>query len=289
MGMDLKMKSQYWDDPKARQAFKNFMIEIHDLDFTEWETAGYWDYAYTPFSFFEGDAVVASVCLYLLDAVIDGKETHLAQISGVGTLPHLRRQGLNRELTEAALEWAQGKHEGVFLFSDPEAIPFYEKCGFRPIEELQEVMGLTPVPQRTGIVQLDCDRTDHLKKIYAYAQRREPVSNRLGIHSSRLLMFHALYLLRDAIYEIPDLGCLVIFRREGDTLHLFDIISDGMPTFDAVYRYLSESHDRSVDFHFFTDKLGLDGTEVVPLGGNHPFVGDGFPLKDPVFPYTSLA
>ena len=287
--MDLTMKSEYWDDPLARQAFKNFMIEIHDLDFTEWESAGFWDYAYTPFSYFEGDLVVASVCIYILDAVIEGKETHLAQISGVGTLPRWRRQGLNRLLTDRALEWAQGKHEGIFLFSDEDAVPFYKKCGFEPIEELQEVKSLTPVPRRTGIVKLDPDHPEHLKRIYTYAQQREPVSNRLSIHSPKLLMFHALYLLRDCMYEISDLGCLVLYRREGDTLHIFDIVSERMPTFDEVYRYISDDHDRSVDFHFHTDKLGLEITTVVPLGGNHPFVRDGFPIRNPVFPYTSLA
>ena len=47
----------------------------------------------------------------------------LAQISGVGTRPGWRRRGLNRHLTEVALDWARGKHEGVFLFSSDEAIP----------------------------------------------------------------------------------------------------------------------------------------------------------------------
>jgi len=51
--MGLAMKTEYWDDPKALCAFKEFMLEIHGLDFSEWESGGYWDDAYTPFSFFK--------------------------------------------------------------------------------------------------------------------------------------------------------------------------------------------------------------------------------------------
>lgn len=57
--MDLALKTEYWDDPKALGAFKDFMLKIHGLDFSEWEAGGYWDDAYTPFSFFKEDTVDA--------------------------------------------------------------------------------------------------------------------------------------------------------------------------------------------------------------------------------------
>jgi GNAT superfamily N-acetyltransferase len=287
--MDLIMKSEYWGDPVARQAFKEFMIEVHGLDFTKWESAGFWDYAYTPFSYFEGNSVVASVCIYILDAVVKGKETHLAQISGVGTLPEWRRQGLNRKLTLAALEWAQGKHQGIFLFSDTDAIPFYTKCGFEPLEEYVEVLDVSPVPSPAGLVKLDPDDPTHLGTIYAYARRRVPVSNRLSIHSAKLLMFHALYTLRDGLYKIPDLECLILCKRESDRLHIYDIVGEQVPPWSELYPYLSSDQDKTIQFHFFTDKLGLNGARSVQLQGNHPFVKGRFPVPDPVFPYTSRA
>ena len=95
--MDLAMRTEYWDDPKALRAFKEFMVKIFGLDFSEWESGGYWDNAYTPFSFFNGETVVASVCIYLLDAVIDGNTTCVAQISGVGTLAEWRRTDDRRD------------------------------------------------------------------------------------------------------------------------------------------------------------------------------------------------
>jgi GNAT superfamily N-acetyltransferase len=142
--VSLALGVAYWHDPAARAAFKAFMVELFALDFTRWEQAGYWDDAYTPFSIFDGERVVANVCLYLLDAVIDGRATRLAQVSAVGTLPQFRRRGLCRQLTNAALAWAQGRHAGVFLFANDEAVPVYERAGFMPLAEFVERVPTRP-------------------------------------------------------------------------------------------------------------------------------------------------
>jgi len=41
--MDLKLRTHYWDDREALAAFKLFVLNIHGLDFSEWEARGYWD------------------------------------------------------------------------------------------------------------------------------------------------------------------------------------------------------------------------------------------------------
>jgi len=287
--MDLTMRTEYWDDPKALGAFKEFALKIHGLDFSEWESGGFWDDAYTPFSFFLGDTIVASVCIYLLDAIIYGKTTHVAQISGVGTLPEWRRKGLNRQLTDVGLDWAQGKHDGVFLFAETDAVPFYRNCGFSPIDEYVEVVDASPVPNCAGAVKLDPGKKHDLDKIYHYAKRRTPVSEKFSVLNEKLVMFHALYGLRNHVYEIPDLGCLVFSKRENGCLKLFDIVGERVPILKELYPYIADDDDRIIEIHFYTDKLGLDGTRTRPLTGNNPFTRGTFPIEKPVFPFTSRA
>ncbi len=287
--MSLELRSQYWDDRAAREAFKKFVIEIHNLDFTTWEEAGFWDDAYTPFTLFEGDEIVSSMCVYLLDAVVDGRRTRLAQVSAMGTRAERRGQGLGRRVLEAGLDWADGRNEGVFLFSDEDAVGFYERCGFRPVEEHAEVVDAPPVPPRPGAVKLDPGREEDLARIHAYARRRTPVSDAFAMVNEKLLMFHALYLLRDCAYEIPELECLAFFRRTNGTLRLYDVVGARMPRFEDLYPFLAAAGDREVEFHFATDKLGVGRPRRRSLTGNFPFVGPGFPVERPVFPYTSLA
>ena len=170
--MSFGLKTQYWNDVVATEAFKSFVLEFHGLDFREWESRGFWDTSYTQFSFFDGDSIVASVCIYLLDAVINGKSTRLAQISAVGTHPKWRRKGLNRDYTKIGLEWAEGKHECVFLFSDTDAIPFYRKCGFKPIEEYVETTMVTSYSKCEGAKRLDPSIDGDLNRIYEYVKVR---------------------------------------------------------------------------------------------------------------------
>lgn len=287
--MDLTFKTAYWDDAAATAAFSAFMIEIHQLDFTEWTQLGYWDNAYTPFSYFEGDRVVANVCIYLLDSVLHGKETRLVQISGVGTDAAWRRKGLSRKLTKLGLEWAAGNHEGIFFFANPGAISFYKKSGFAPIEEYLEYITPTPLERRPGALKLEVDNKANIEKIYRYAQNRTPASNVFSVMNARLVMFHVLYTLRDCVFEIPALDCLVFCRREERTLHIYDIIGAQMPRFADIYPFLADRDDEYVMFHFFTDKLDLQEKSRQLLTGNNSFVKSPFPIPEPVFPYTARA
>jgi GNAT superfamily N-acetyltransferase len=283
------LQTHYWDNVGAKQAFKNFILEIHGLDFTAWDGCGYWDEAYTPFSFFDRGRVVASVCIYLLDAVIEGRSTRLAQISGVGTLPQLRRKGLNRELTEIGLEWARGRHEGLFLFADEDAVPYYERCGFAPLVEHIEELPLTPQSARPGARRLELDDTNILQRIYDYAQRRAPVSDRFSVLNAKLVMFHVLNGLGQHAYEIPDLDCIAFFERTGGRVRLFDILAERIPTLDEIAPYLANEESCTLACHFHTSKLEAPGAKSVVLSGNNCHTRGTFPVDRPVFPYTSRA
>lgn len=287
--MNLQLKTDYWDNRKARDAFKRFIKDIHGLDFTDWEAHGFWDNAYTPFSFFKDGKVIASVCIYLLDAVIAGGETKLVQISGVGTHKNWRRQGLSRELTELGLDWARGKHTGVFLFADEEAIPYYERTGFSPINETLEYYRIEPVPPKPGLRHLDPANQEHLDRIYNYANNRTPISDKFSVFGSKLLMFHALYTMRNDMYEIPDLECLVFFEREGDVINIYDILGRNIPSLADIYPYLSSKTDKLIYFHFHTDKLGIEGVQIKNITENNTFVKESFPVVEPTFPFTSRA
>jgi ribosomal protein S18 acetylase RimI-like enzyme len=55
-----------------------------------------------------------------------------AYIIDVWTQSNFRQQGIARRMMELTLEKLPGQH--VYLFTDDEAIGFYEKIGFRPQE-----------------------------------------------------------------------------------------------------------------------------------------------------------
>lgn len=287
--MNLELKTNYWADLGAKQAFKSFIHEIHGLDFSTWDDAGYWDDLYTPFTFFKDESVVSSVCIYLLDALIDDRSTRLVQISGVGTLAAYRHQGLSRQLTSLGLEWAANRHEGVFLFADDEAIPYYQKTGFHPLDEYLEVIEAQPSSSCPGMIKLTPETPATQEKIFKSLNQRAPISSKFSVINARLDMFHVLYFFSDCLYEIPDLDCLVAFKRADRELRIFDIISARIPSFSELYPYLSQHDDARIEFHFHTDKLGINKVRAKELTGNNPYTKGSFPVQRPVFPFTSRA
>ena len=289
---ELIFRQDYWDDLDARRSFKEFLNRIHGLDLSLWETQGYWDYSYRPFSFFDSrGVVVSSVCVYSLDLVVLGKPCRAAQISGVGTLAELRRRGLNRRLTEIALDEILPDHELVFLFSDEDAIPFYVATGFRPLEEHRPFLAVSGAKRRPGLRRLDlADRSDR-ELVERFAARRVSVSNTLGVLSTRLFMFHALYSMNTCTYHLPDLDLLVLFVEDGERLVIHDLVGERVPSFAEVAPYLVSERTREVCFSFVPDRLAVEGIEWRPYPDNNLFDRGNLPLSGQpfLFPKTAQA
>lgn len=280
-----QFKQSYWNDTQARRAFKEFLQTIHGLDLTSWERAGFWDHKnYHPFSLFdEHGHVVSNICIYSTNLIIEGKSCRGAQFSGVGTLDHLRRKGLNSALTQVALDWAAAEHDFVFLFAAQDALSFYNQSGFQYISEAQPFVCLKSRPQKQGLVKLDPCDPEHLKMIAKYAHRRAPASHRLGVCSPKLLLFHVLYQLSDGVYQIPDLDILLLMKRQGTELILFDVIGEKLPKFDAICPYISSPAASEISFGFEPDLL--EPKDLIWRSGekNHLHDRNDFPLRGQPF------
>mgnify|MGYP002642097221 CR=1 FL=1 len=192
-------------------------------------------------------------------------------------------------MTREGLRWARDRHRGVFLFANGGAIPYYERCGFTPLAEFVEFADVRPTLRREGAIRLDPGAPGVSDRIFEYARRRAPVSDRFWVGNPRLLMFHALYTLREHLYEIPDLDCLVLCAHEDGCLRLYDVVGERVPSLDELYPYIADPQDRTLEVHFHADKLGVEGLQPWPLEDNNPFTFGRFPVKDVVFPYTSRA
>jgi GNAT superfamily N-acetyltransferase len=302
---NFQLRSDYWADAPARAAFKDFIGQVFGLNFDTLDAAGYWDNDYRPFSLFAADGrVVASVCLYSMRMVIAGRQARVGQLSSMAVLPELRRQGLGRQLTEAALRWASGTgHESFMLFSSEEALPFYRSLGFTLTAEHTPVLRLadksagaaTPVDACSGIRSLDMTQPADHTLLYRLASSRCPVSQQVGVLNERLLMFRAFFPPRGskALY-IPSLDVAILFRRRDGVLTLFDIVGPRLPLFVELSPFLLGPDDRELVFWFMTDSLGdltpFGSLEHRPLVGNNLYLQANLPVSNPfVFPFTAQA
>ena len=290
---ELLYRDGYWADLAAKDAFKRFLVEVHGLDLSAWESAGYWDDEhYRAYSYFDAEErVVSSVCVYSLHMVVDGSPCRAAQIAGVGTLPEYRRQGLNRRLTEIALERVDPDHDFVFLFSDPDAVSFYRRCGFQPVLEHLPHVEVEPRAPKAGMRLVDLERAADRSRVERLSFQRTPVSETLGVSNPNLLMYHVLYKFPGRLHDIPVLDVVVPLRREGARLTVYDVIGPRVPRFDELYPYLASPETTEIGFYFVPDRLGIEEPRWRPLPDNCLFDRGEFPLRAErfVFPFTAQA
>jgi len=289
----LRYREAYWEDRDARRAFQGFLREIHGLDLCRWEAIGQWDDDYRPFSFFDADGrVVSSVCVYALDMVVRGAACRAAQISGVGTLPEYRRRGLNRKLTERALAWAADAGCAfVFLFANEDAFGFYEACGFEHLVEFVPTADVRVGETRPGAVTLDPSRPADLDLLRRAARLRAPVSERLGVLSAPLFLFHVVYPRWERLLHVPDLDTIVACRHEGERLTLFDVVAEEVPSLERLLPYVAAPGTTEVTFRFLPERLAPGDLrwQASPENGLHDR-GD-IPLRGErvIFPHTAQA
>jgi GNAT superfamily N-acetyltransferase len=284
------LRTAYWQDLAARQAFKEFIHQIHNVDFTRWDTAGYWDDDYSPYSYFVGDRLVASLCIYTMHARVNGRDCKVAQVSGVGTLPEYRGQGLNRSLHEIALPKALAEHSFAFLYADDDAVPFYQKRGFRPVPAYAAVVPMPAVEPNSEIEKLDLTDATVLDSLYRLACVRAPVSHAFSVANPKLVMYHLLYRLRNHAWRIPALDAVVLLKRDGERTIVYDILARKLPRFEQLAPFLTTGETREVEFRFQVDALEVPPWTLRELPGeNFHVMGEVDLGPQPVLLFTSQA
>lgn len=289
--MNLSFRENYWDSRELKAEFLSFLERIHGLDLSLWDKMGFWDEKYRPFSYFNGNALVANVCVYSMTMTIQSKRRLVAQISGVGTIPEYRRRGLSFDLTQKALEWARNNHDLFYLFAENEASALYRKCGFRQIDEYKACVSVSCKDAQPGAVKLDMERSDHVELIYRLVTQREPVSDILGVSNSKLFMFWCLHSLRDHVYYISELNLLVIYKRVNGLITMYDIVGASIPAFSAIYPYFCHKSDEKIEFLFMADKLDLGSYDLIKVADNGTHILGDFPVESSkfIFPFTAHA
>lgn len=284
------LRTAYWRDLAARQAFKQFVLAIHGVDFDEWDS-GYWDDDYRPYSYFEDGRVVASMCIYTMPAMVNGEACRVAQVSGVGTLPEYRLRGLNRKLHEIALAEAMPDHRFAFLYADDEAIPFYRKCGFSPVAAHASVLPLPPSPAPAPAMEkLDLAVPAVRQALYRVASARRPLSHVFSTHNPKLVMYHLIYRLRDHIWHVPSLDAVVLMRADAGKVILYDILAAEPPRYEDLVPVLAAGGAGEAEFRFPIDRLQAPPATLRELPGHNVHVMGDFPFgAHPVFPSTSQA
>ncbi|MBS4199238.1 GNAT family N-acetyltransferase [Bacillus sp. FJAT-49732] len=251
----LRFIKDYKGDEGLRKSFNALANNIFGIDFEEWYQKGFWGSHYIPFSYANGDQVIANVSVNILHLMIDGETRKAVQIGTVMTHPDYRNKGLSAALMHKVLQEYEKKSDFIYLFANQSVIDFYPKFGFEAVEEYEYSMEFrsneTP---SVSVPKLDVKNVNDLHFIQQFAFERIPLSQKFSTDNAiGIFMFYCLNVFPDDIYFLEKENVIVLFKKEHDHLHIFDIVSKNEFNIQQVLRKITDDSIRKIVFHYTPD------------------------------------
>ncbi|MDM5279868.1 GNAT family N-acetyltransferase [Paenibacillus silvae] len=277
---ELHFVKGYRDNDTLRTSFFELAASTFGIHFEEWYQQGCWGKGYVPFSYVDGDQVVANVSVNLLELIIHGEKHKAIQVGTVMTHPDYRKQGLSARLMNKVLEEYENKYDYMYLFANESVLDFYPKFGFKPVEEHLFSMDYTAKKRSVpaNIRKLDVTNAEDVRLISTFASERRPVSQHFATAQTKgILMFYCLNVFSHDIYYLEKENVIVIYQKEGNTINLFDVISLNEIHMTDILHQIADEDTQEITFHFTPDAaenmmlkstLTNEGLFVKPHGEN---------------------
>ena len=213
----------YMRDDKSRHMLNNLTEKVFGFDFEGWVTGGFFEGDYIPYSFVDGGKMVSNVSANIMKFMQNGTERNYIQIGTVMTDLDYRKQGLAAKLINKVTEEYAPKCDGIYLFGNLDALGFYQKMGFKIVQEYRWFVKEEYCRRDKSLAPFKpvADMDDAIKQKYLKLVRKSaPHSSFEQINKYGLQMFYTAGL--DSVQYCAGLDCFIVL--EDDVLQ--SVLSD---------------------------------------------------------------
>ncbi|MEK4524571.1 GNAT family N-acetyltransferase [Paenibacillus sp. FSL H8-0104] len=273
---ELIFMKNYKNNEVLRKSFFELAVNTFEINFEDWYQQGYWGERYIPYSYVDGDQVIANVSVNILELIIHGEKKKAIQIGTVMTHPDYRGKGLSTRLMNKVLEEYENKYDYMYLFANESVLDFYPKFGFTPVEEHLFSINYTAKksPEPANIRKLNVTNADDLRLIQKLASERLPVSRHFATqHAQGILMFYCLNVFSDDIYYLENENIIVIYQKEDNHIELFDVVSLNEMNMKDILDKIADATDDIVLKSSITNEglfVRTHGEHLYPVHVKHP-------------------
>ncbi|MGN4123453.1 GNAT family N-acetyltransferase [Lysinibacillus sphaericus] len=290
---EYQLISDYKQNEKYKESFNELAKQVFELDFKEWYDRGLWGDNYICYSYLNGEQVIANASVNKMVVIANGKEYKAIQLGTVMTHPDYRHQGLAAKLMNHIIKKYEKDCDFIYLFANDTVLDFYPKFGFKKVQESSFSLKTCHLKKRTKkgtLRKLDINNQADFELMKDFAINRMPVSSILGVkNNEHLLMFYFTLVFKDAIYYLEEEDVLILFERENQQLHIFDIISKKRVDLDMLNGDITMDTE-IIYFHFTPDDVCSNiHTEFITNSDDTLFVRPliNIETKHFLFPLTS--
>lgn len=256
----------YKDDDILRKRFNSLTKKVYGFDFTDWYLNGYWSDRYRPYSLLNGDTIVSSISVNVMDFLVNGEKRTYIQIGTVMTDPQYRNQGLNRILLEKVLLDWRGKCDLIYLFANDSVLDFYPKFGFCRAQEYQYSKAIAFIEGQYDVTKLNMSDTQNKVFLQDKINHSLPLSPLSMLDKASIVMFCYTAILEDNVYYVKDLDAIAIADFKKGTLYLKDVFCEKEVSLDEVILALSNKEMKTVVLGFTPkDITSYDEKILIPI------------------------
>jgi len=281
----------YKDNQKYRESFNELAKLVFGLDFSQWYEKGCWNDQYSCYSYIDGEKVIANASISKMTVAVNGKDYRAIQVGTVMTHPDYRHKGLAKKLMNNIIDKYEKQYDFIYLFANETVLDFYPKFGFSRVQESRYFINADGLQKKSNMTnrKLNVENIKDVSLLKLYAKERIPLSSVLDVKDNEsLLMFYFLIAFPNSIYFIEDKNVIVLFEKEDEELHLFDVVSRSEIDVIEVLSYITTSDIKRIIFHFIPDCQNLE-SEVIETEDDVLFIRPmiEFGTERPLFPLTS--
>ena len=207
----MELIKDYMRDDASRHMLNALTQKTFGFDFEHWVTNGYFEGDYIPYSFVQDGEIIANVSANRMQFMENGVTKNYIQLGTVMTDERFRKQGLAARLMKHVLSEYEGACDGVYLFGNLGALGFYEKLGFRTMNEYRyfvkkECLAFEKAEERFLPIG---EMGPEIKEKYMKMVRSGAVQSSFEqVNKFGLQMFYTCWF--DNVYYAKDIDCFVV-------------------------------------------------------------------------------
>jgi hypothetical protein len=245
------------DHEAYRRSLNQLSLDVVEYDVEAWYQSGWWDDTFLCYSYLDGGNVVANMSTYKMSFLIEGKSIDGLQTCFAITHPAYRKQGLCENLFKMILQMDISQPCIVYGLTMHESMKHLQLRHDFHLQKQSEFFFTLPektrryTPEKRRKRQLDMTNAVDRQTLMTFARERIPLSQTFHVENAHhMLLFHCLSIFKNALYLLPDDDVIVIYKREGAKLHLYDLLARKEIGLSQVLEPILEEDTREVIFYF---------------------------------------
>ncbi|MEN8904440.1 MAG: GNAT family N-acetyltransferase [Clostridiales bacterium] len=271
--MNCELIYDYKENYEYRRSFNNLANKVFGIDFEKWYQAGFWDDRYVCYSIFENENIISNVSITKQSINSNNKNINSIQIGTVMTSPEYRNKGFASKLIKNVLDEYSGKSDLIFLFGNKDVKTFYNKFGFRIINEYK-FYTKNNFKSRNNIEsrKINIDNKDDLDLALRLSKNNKLLSEKFKVYNSNnILAWHLMNLFSEDIYYFKDFNLVLICKKNEDEIDIYNVFSDINTDIRIILENIVSDDINRINF-LFTPNFGeVDIESELYTDGDYDF------------------